>query len=805
MDQDNSKGQDKRNWRERLGIGAQGAKDLPKISDDFRKEPVSEGARPTATSRPVAGARPAPRAAAPAVKPAPMAPRANPKPPAPASVSPDKLAERLRSQREASTKLAEQRVQVAKQRAEAQTTPQPTSKAAVPGASKPKFTFAEENANGAPAPQAPVRQVPPAPAPPPPAAQPQISPARPPLGGAGVGAPPAFQPRPQQQPPYPPQPQYQQPPLQAPIGYQPQYSQQPVPPYRPIDPNSGFAPPPGYVPQQRGFTPPPGQFIPPQGAPRLNMPPPRGPALNPNYQPQQDYGAGQQPGFSAIPPRVARPQMRAPAPMPQQDEGGYEEEYDDQANALGNRRPSTNDYQQAYREAEYGYEDEAPPSRAPWILASLLLLALAVAGVGVWLYLSSVKPLMTGNATTEQVPAVAAPETPAKVQAEPATGEATSRALDTPSKKQIYDRIVGDQEVLGGELAPAIETPAAIPEPVNETAPAAPVAAEPAGSGGEEAAPLPIPPPPGGTNDQQGSLAPDTSKQSSENISPAAGESQAAVAAPAGGETVAPQANATPAAPSPVEDAPVPGELKQLADEPVVEEKIEDTPPAPVVKKKVVAKPKADDGNKVASRSLGAKPVVLVPPAKKPASASKKTKQQSDSLEQTAVVSNDNGGLYGNTDLTTANTDAAPAVPAAPAKKKRTLADLFRGDGATSDPAPADVAAAPAPEPEPVAPVKPIAKKPQAAAPQQQASLSGFSVQLASFRSRNEATAEFSRLKAKHSATLGRFSPIISEAQVGGSTRYRLSVGGMNSQAQASAVCNSLFAGGERDCLVKRQ
>jgi cell division protein FtsN len=802
MDQDNSKGQDKRNWRERLGIGAQGAKDLPKISDDFRKEPASEATRPSVSVRPVAGARPAPRVAAPAVKPAPMAPRANPKAIAPAPISPDKLAERLRSQREASTKLAEQRVQVAKQRAESQTTPPTAAKPPVPpvpGAPKPKFTFAEENTNGAPAPQAAVRQTQP------PAPQPQLSPARPPLGGAAVGAPPAFQPRPQQQPPYPSQPQYQQPPQQAPIGYQPQYSQQPVPPYRPIDPNSGFAPPPGYMPQQRGFTTPPGQFIPPQGAPRLNMPPPRGgPGLNSNYLPQQDYGAAQQPGFNAIPPRVARPQMRAP--LPQQDDGGYEEEYDDQASSLGSRRPSTNDYQQAYREAEYGYEDEAPPSRAPWILASLLLLALAVAGVGVWLYLSSVKPLMTGNATTEQVPAVAAPETPAKVQAEPATGEATTRGLDAPSKKQIYDRIVGDQEVLGGELAPAVETPAAIPEPVIETAPAVPAAVEPAGSGGEEAAPLPIPPPPGGANDQQGSLAPDSSKQSSENISPAAGESQAAVAAPAGvepAESAAPKVNETSSAPTPVEDAPVPGELKRLAAAPVAEEKIEDVAPEPIVKKKAVAKPKVDEEKKVATRSLGSEPVVLVPPAKKPASTSRKSKEQNVALEQSTAATSDSGGLYGNTDLTTANTDAAPVVPAAPAKKKKTLADLFRGESATSEPEQADVAATP--EPEPVVPAKPVAKKPQASAPEQQASLGGFSVQLASFRSRNEASAEFSRLKAKHSATLGRFSPIISEAQVGGSTRYRLGVGGMTSQAQANAVCSSLFAGGERDCLVKRQ
>ncbi len=123
MDQDNSKGQDKRNWRERLGIGAQGGKDLPKISDDFRKEAKEV---PAPSGRPVATARPAPRPAAPCSRKARTDGTARQSKsyfPVAAPVSPDKLAERLRSQREASTRLAEQRVQVAKQRAEAQFTP----------------------------------------------------------------------------------------------------------------------------------------------------------------------------------------------------------------------------------------------------------------------------------------------------------------------------------------------------------------------------------------------------------------------------------------------------------------------------------------------------------------------------------------------------------------------------------------------------------------------------------------------------------------------------------------------------------
>ncbi len=564
------------------------------------------------------------------------------------------------------------------------------------------------------------------------------------------------------------------------MGYPQQYNQQPVPPYRPIDPNSGYAPPPGYVPQQRGFQPPPGQFMPPQGGPRLNMPARPAALGNPNFQPQQDFGAAQPQGFGAPPSRVARPPLRAPAPLPQ-DEEVFEDEYEDAAAARGNRRPTTNDYQQAYREAEYGYEDESPRSKAPWILAGLLLLALLVAGLGVWVYLNSVKPLLSGQTTQQEVPAVAAPETPAKVQAEQPAAEALATpAVATPSKKQIYDRIVGDKEVLGGELAPVEEAPAAIPEPTNEAAPA------PAGGGGEDAAPLPIPPPPGGTGEQQGSLDPASQKQSAENITPAAGESQAAVAASGGPETLdAPQA-----------DAPVPGEIEKVGATPSAPAAEEIVDPVPVKKKVVAAKKKVETEKKVATRSLGAKPVVLVPAGKKPVGAAKKSVIAAE--EKVAAVG-EGEGIYGAGEAAPEEVIAPP--PATAVKKKKTLADLFKGEDAAADTTPEVAAIEPAPKP--VAPIK----KPQVAAPapQQQASAGGYAVQLASFRSRNEATAEFGRLKAKHSGTLSRFTPIISEAVVGGSTRYRLSVGGMGSQAQANAVCSSLFAGGERDCLVKRQ
>ena len=82
---------------------------------------------------------------------------------------------------------------------------------------------------------------------------------------------------------------------------------------------------------------------------------------------------------------------------------------------------------------------------------------------------------------------------------------------------------------------------------------------------------------------------------------------------------------------------------------------------------------------------------------------------------------------------------------------------------------------------------------------------SGYVAQLASFANQRDATMEYARLKSKHGPALSGLSPIVTQAVVGGSTRYRLAVGVMQSREQASALCAKLFAGGERDCLVRRQ
>ncbi len=896
MDQETPKGQDKRNWRERLGIGTTlpagaPAKDLPRIGEDYRKvTPTPMAPRTPAASAPrapapIAPRPPAPHApalkievkVAPAVKPAPMAPRPAakviPNRSTTPTISPERLAERLRAQRDASEKFAEQRIQVAKQRAEqaqmpvaAVAPPKPESPPRQVAASpKPKFSFAEEDASPTVAPVVQQRTVAPPPSPPPvqvqPAqvniqptvATPQLAPARPPLGTAPGG----FQkPRPQQ--PYQP-PNLQQPyfPQQQPYGSTGNGGFAP-PNYRPIDPATGYPVQPqqygqqpyGAPPLQRPYGQPAGNYQQPP-APRLGMPQalpggmqPR-PGINPNYAPQSDAGTTPpNPGFGLeargngqlgapgvgpglAPMRGNRPQLRTsanPGAVLYDDEPGNNDELFEDAPSRGPRRAAT-DYQQAYREVEAGYDDDAPRNKGPWILLGLLLLALAAAFAGVWYYTTTIKPLMNSSTTEQQqLPVVEAPDTAAKV-----APDRSIKSADTPgapTKKQIYDRIVGDREVLKGDVVPTEEVPlapdATLPLPVPDpVAPAGDAGQTPTplAPAGDSSDPLPIPAPPGDAS-PQGSLEEDPSKQSSEVITPAAGESQAAVAAPppldaqAGSlRSLTPELPETPAVPTEVatQDVAVPDAA--APPNPAVEtETIADTTetaglPSPKLRRvEASSKPKKLVPKKVIEKDLGANPVVLVPVNKQTKVTPKKLPKVDDPKVATGATGD---SLFEVADSATGQA-ATPVVveqptPQVPAKKKKTLIDFLNGTDAADSQQPI-VADTTVPKPA-TPPAKVVAPKaaPKPVEEVQVASNSGFMAQLASFRTKAEASAEFGRLRSKHGGTFQGVNPIISEGEVGGSTRFRLNVGGMDSKAAADAFCSKLFAGGERDCLVRKR
>jgi cell division septation protein DedD len=752
MDNNSVNDTDKRNWRERLGVGS---KVMPRISEEFAK-PVEPMLTAPRSPQPVSVAKPAPMAprvvakpAAQVARPQQQMPAQGAKPMQPSSPqSQEVLAERLRAQRAAAEKLAEQRVLAARDRAEntkpAAVSPAPPLKSAVSG-TKPKFTFADDDVKPdtnrgsvqpSRPPQRPLQQSP---------LQPQISPPRPSLGGERpLGG------------------QMRQ--AAPPPGYQPQFRPQPPPGYRPIDPGTAYP-----LQPQRGYGNNSALADPRLQQPRISPEPYRrnGVAEDLGYHPSS---------YDSVQRGASRPEaLRAHALANDEDFG--DDIFEESAPPRSGRRASATDYNQAYRETDDGYGDERRRSSGPWLLLLFLMLAAAAAGGGVWYYQKNIKTAATAT-TTETAPVIAAPETSAKAAPEQPIETQPGTAGVSPSKKQIYDRIIGDKEILGGQVTPTEEVPVQ-PAASEGNAQQIPQPATDAVSDSGDALPLPLPPPPGAASNTQGALP-----------APAGGESIASND-PALKKTTSQAAAATDAS-----IAPVPGENGSAAtttqatppsDVAPANEEIVNEDASAVPKKKVAAK--ADEAPaKVKTKAkaeknvaLGAAPVVLVAP------------QEDAGAAGTGEVPD-----------TQAVAEQAPVTQAPPVKKKKTLFGLFNGTNDQVDAA----QAAPAAQQKQVASVQNPAPEPavKKAAPAQAASgASGYYVQLASFKSQDEASAEYNRLKARHSGILGAMSPVINPATVGGSTRYRLAIGPLPSRDEASNVCNSLVAAGERDCLVRKQ
>lgn len=79
-------------------------------------------------------------------------------------------------------------------------------------------------------------------------------------------------------------------------------------------------------------------------------------------------------------------------------------------------------------------------------------------------------------------------------------------------------------------------------------------------------------------------------------------------------------------------------------------------------------------------------------------------------------------------------------------------------------------------------------------------------IQLAAYRSEQEAMAQYQQLKSRHGNLLGNLPPSVQQTNLGASgTFYRLGMGPMSSKQAATDLCNKLIAAGERDCLVRRR
>jgi hypothetical protein len=800
MDQNstNGPGPDKRNWRERLGIGA---KEMPKLSDEFRDGSVN--------AQPGAAAAAAPRGAQPVTKPAPMAPRA-PKPasggtsaeaapppqPAPASratprmpdnATQDALAEKLRAQRAAAERLAEQRVQAARDRAEGRVpppepprqpaaqaprtppspSPKPRAPVPPPPPGRPKFSFAEEPASAPRASEAPAGR-------PGMSTGAPLTPPRPALGG-DRGQPPFLRPS-------------------APgIG-----GSRPQTPYRPVDPAANYGAPPRLQPPPArgggfgGEAPAPG-YGGPRSAPRR---PPALDAAYPRAPEPRDYPEAEQEEVRQA-PRLGRPTRG-------RSQDDFDEVFEDDGG--GRQRPSARDYQSAYGESEDAFAEDQRRSSGPWLLLLALLAAALITGGVVWYYNSGMGNVAgTGEAPTE-VPVVNAPAEPPKVEPEPQAGGGEQPAAQ---RKLIYDRIVGEQEVLGGaqmqpteeipvEPASAGTPPSEVPAvPENNQIPAPDAQMQGTETDGmptvDEPPPLPLPP-----ADQQGNLRNNTGPR----IAATSAEVEQGATAPP-----APRATAVPAPPSPSTSSvallPPPPETATdgaalvsgtaASAEPAAQmeppetqsgagtETVETEEPAPPPKKKPAAtakKPKPPQDN---MENLGSEPVVLVPPAQ--------------------PVSDDT--------QTASNTPVAPAVEAEPPaeKRPRSIMDLFRGAGGNDDPPPATELAAVEQE----KPARPARRQQQTQQEQPQPETqaqqpvtgSGFVVQLASFRSEAEARKEYNRLSNLYPQVVGGLQQQIRQTSVGGSTRYQLGLGPLPSRSDATRVCSQLITAGESDCIVR--
>jgi hypothetical protein len=124
------------------------------------------------------------------------------------------------------------------------------------------------------------------------------------------------------------------------------------------------------------------------------------------------------------------------------DEDYGDEIFEDAPPSRSSRRASANDYNQAYRENEGAYGESGRRSSGPWLLLLFLMLAAGAAGASVWYYQTNVKTVAT-NSSTDSAPVVAAPEQSAKSAPEQPLDGQSNTTGSAPSKKQIYDRIIG--------------------------------------------------------------------------------------------------------------------------------------------------------------------------------------------------------------------------------------------------------------------------------------------------------------------------------------------------------------------------
>jgi hypothetical protein len=450
----------------------------------------------------------------------------------------------------------------------------------------------------------------------------------------------------------------------------------------------------------------------------------------------------------------------------------------------------------------------------------------------VWFYSGGMKNIAGIGGSSDTVPSVSSPETPAKVVPE-GTAE-TGGDAPTARKKQIYDRIVGDQEVTeGAQVQPTEETPMqpgdqqpADAQPAGQVPkvepaagatqiPAPDAAAQDAAGQGlpdvEEPPPLPVPP--AGTG-QEGSLI----QQPLNQVAAAAEKAVQGAAAP---PPPPPLPDAQPASSSATSSPPPPEKATDGAALVSEATSASDAAAADAAAQEKAAEQKAAEAKAAAEKAAAEeaaaakaaakaaeKKKVAEAAAKKKAAAEKKRAEELDNLGSQPVVLVPPSQSAPAQPEIVENAPVGAVVEAAPAPtKKKTIFDLFGGiggigggEGATPSAPQAETQVA-AVQQETTQATAPSSR--QATQPQQASTGGGYVAQLASFRSDAEARQEYLRLKGAYPAIVGGLSQQIRPANVGGSTRYQLALGPMGSRAEASGVCSALISAGESDCIVR--
>jgi sporulation related protein len=873
--------------------------------------PPSGQAKPTAVPSARAAA---PQAAARAASTAAPAAAAN----GSAGPASDDFAERLRQQREAAERLARQRAATARVQNGA---PPPLAKAPDAAPAPPRFSFAPDELAGdaKPAP-APVAAAP---------KPPQRPPAQ---NGGQQGWPPPFPAAPGPSPYAPPR---------SP-GYP--YGQQPYQPQRASA--SAYARPP-----QQGQAAAQQQAQAPYGAAAYGQEAWNGaetvarsaPARAPVPQRAESYAAQPELAYGNAAEDVYADQSRPRRPMPvpvaprtpavrprlsepeeQEQDDVYEtDRRSDRAPGGRQQRAQVADYNNAYREYDEDYVEEEPRSRSGPLILLLALLALAViVGVLIFFYTQNFNLPSSSAAANHEIPVIAPSDGPAKATPEPQVDTATaapgpapasSAPQPTQGRKQIYDRILGEEAVEQNKLVPTEEQPvppphggdgqesgqtgtgaggggAPLPEPGADSG----APAQPHGHDSTAPEPLPLPPPPGvqGSNGPPAPADGAEAMASSPELQPdGSAKSDDTLIEPTSEQSEGDQSDLV----KPVSSRPQPEPAKTAAvdDAPAAKGTSSETGTSSQGSVGAVAQGAAPSGTAKAKAPRAAKAGTAVPPAQNEAAESEtivdtlppppgavagqpaslgapvRLGQSGQPVSpagsaysgQAAVPQGGNQPAYFDQFQRQAQQAASAgqrpqrtgrdvdpldglrtplsgrsSVPAPP-QQQLAMAEPPSGALPPAAPPPASFTGQQAPPAQAVQAPAPAARVQQpsaaritpppaaritpppapAARPQQQAALipatapavsggTGYVVQLASFRSEAEAAGEFRRLQSRHPQLVGTLQQRIQRADLGASgTFYRLGVGPLGSKDQASRLCNSLIAAGEKDCLVRRQ